>query len=219
MNHEEFAEWDAAYVFGALSTNDRAAYEEHLAQCPECAAAVRDLAGVPGLLAKVSPDEIGEPAPPLPIDLLARTRSAAHREVTGRKRWRVALIGAVAAAILLVGGGIWSQQRSATPGVRVAMSQVRTNPLTATLHLSDKAWGTQIDMTCTYPPSTQWSSKAVYALYVIDVSGHASSVSTWSAGPGTTSKLTAATAVPRADIAHLQVRAPDGAVLLSASPD
>ncbi|HEY0120031.1 MAG TPA: zf-HC2 domain-containing protein [Cellulomonas sp.] len=56
--HEAFADWDAAYVLGALSPDDRHAYEDHLAGCERCRAAVAELAPLPGLLARASrPDE------------------------------------------------------------------------------------------------------------------------------------------------------------------
>ncbi|MGP4110425.1 anti-sigma factor family protein [Streptomyces sp. 4N509B] len=51
MNEPDaFARHDAAYVLGALSPRERAAYEAHLAECAECARSVRELAGLPGLL-------------------------------------------------------------------------------------------------------------------------------------------------------------------------
>ncbi|MBL1068203.1 zf-HC2 domain-containing protein [Streptomyces sp. 7-21] len=50
-SHDPFRTYDAAYVLGALSPRDRAAYEAHLAGCADCARAVRELAGLPGLLA------------------------------------------------------------------------------------------------------------------------------------------------------------------------
>ena len=52
---DKFAQWDAAYVLGALSPAERREFEEHLATCPHCQAAVSELAGIPGLLAQVSP--------------------------------------------------------------------------------------------------------------------------------------------------------------------
>ncbi|HEX7212030.1 MAG TPA: zf-HC2 domain-containing protein [Propionibacteriaceae bacterium] len=52
---DKFAQWDAAYVLGALSPADRREYEEHLASCPACQRAVSELAGIPGLLGQVSP--------------------------------------------------------------------------------------------------------------------------------------------------------------------
>ena len=42
-------------MLGALSPADRREYEEHLASCPTCQAAVSELAALPGLLAQVSP--------------------------------------------------------------------------------------------------------------------------------------------------------------------
>lgn len=226
--HEEFADWDAAYVLGALSTTDRAAYERHLSECPECAEAVRGLAVIPGLLGKVSPEEIPSgPDEPLPDDLLARTRSAAEGEVTHLRRRRRTAVSALAVAAsaalvvggLTVGGVLWSRSDGTPPGVTVAMQQVRPTALTAKVHLVERSWGTEVDMTCTYAPSAEWGGRATYALYVVDDSGHATSISTWAAGPGTTSKLTAATALPRHRIAHLEVRTDKGTVLLEADPD
>ena len=54
---DKFAQWDAAYVLGALSPAERREFEEHLASCPSCQAAVSDLAALPGLLAQLSPDD------------------------------------------------------------------------------------------------------------------------------------------------------------------
>jgi len=52
---DKFAQWDAAYVLGALSPAERREFEEHLASCPQCQTAVSELAAIPGLLAQVSP--------------------------------------------------------------------------------------------------------------------------------------------------------------------
>ena len=52
---DKFAQWDAAYVLGALSPAERREFEEHLASCPACQAAVSELAALPGLLAQISP--------------------------------------------------------------------------------------------------------------------------------------------------------------------
>ena len=54
---DPYAEWDAAYVLGALGWAERAEYEEHLASCARCQASVSELAGMPGLLAQVPPGE------------------------------------------------------------------------------------------------------------------------------------------------------------------
>src|SRR5260370_34418608 len=43
--------WDAAYVLGSLTSNERREYEAHLATCKRCRAAVAELSGIPALLA------------------------------------------------------------------------------------------------------------------------------------------------------------------------
>ncbi|MDR7384509.1 anti-sigma factor family protein [Promicromonospora iranensis] len=119
---DQYAEWDAAYVLGALGPSDRRAYERHLAECAACRAAVAELAGMPGLLSTLTaghaealvaegpgtglpdgggaaPSDVGpEPAP---VVSLARLAGAARRS---RARRRSLL--AVAASALVVAGAI-----------------------------------------------------------------------------------------------------------------
>lgn len=117
---DRYREWDAAYVLGALSSDERREYEAHLAECEECAAAVAELAGMPGLLAAVdldtvdlSPDtdagrDLARPAP----DLLPRLLAARRERQRTKRAMAGALVGvaAVAATVALVlpaalGGG------------------------------------------------------------------------------------------------------------------
>jgi anti-sigma factor RsiW len=53
---DEYREWDAAYLLGALSSADRRAYEEHLQTCDECSAGVASLADMPAVLAALPND-------------------------------------------------------------------------------------------------------------------------------------------------------------------
>ncbi|WP_205750230.1 zf-HC2 domain-containing protein [Cryobacterium sp. SO1] len=131
-----FRDWDAAYVLGALNTEDRRDFERHLPTCPACAAAVAELAGLPGILAVLpAADAValtGTPADPsggaLPLSsspdggLPGSTadehlRAAMHqpqlRRLAGaaarrtrRTRIRLALAGTAAAAVLLLGGAL-----------------------------------------------------------------------------------------------------------------
>lgn len=118
---DEFAEWDAAYVLGALSPSDRRAYERHLAGCAACRSAVAELAGLPGLLGTISPaharalteDDAGPGEP---------TDGGAHGGTVGlggrvvplaplaraarRSRFRRRALGAVAASALVVAGAV-----------------------------------------------------------------------------------------------------------------
>lgn len=124
---DRYREWDAAYVLGALSPEDRREFEAHLAECDECTRAVSELAGMPGLLGAVDLDSVdldsigpnagartGHDSVQAAPDLLPRLLAAARRE---RRRTRTAMAGALvavagaAAALALVlpvalGGGV-----------------------------------------------------------------------------------------------------------------
>jgi len=65
---DEYAEWDAAYLFGALSPNERREFERHLAECASCSRSVAELAGLPALLALVPAEQV-VPAETRPGDL------------------------------------------------------------------------------------------------------------------------------------------------------
>ncbi|MFE7507626.1 anti-sigma factor family protein [Promicromonospora sp. NPDC057488] len=135
---DEFAEWDAAYVLGALGPSDRRAYERHLAGCAACRSAVAELAGLPGLLGTISPaharalteedaapdeavaggalgvggrladDGGASPAGRAPVIPLAPLARAARRS-----RFRRRALGAVAASALVVAGAVGGSVLSA----------------------------------------------------------------------------------------------------------
>ena len=70
---------DAAYVLGALSPAERLEYERHLPTCASCRRSVAQLAGMPGLLARVPVESVEEP--------IADRAGASHRAAgAGRAR-------------------------------------------------------------------------------------------------------------------------------------
>lgn len=84
---DDIAEWDAAYILGALSRDDRHTYEVYLAVNPERAGALTELAGLPGILNALSPDEAvaltqhagDAPADGRTLDLMPSLASAAAK--------------------------------------------------------------------------------------------------------------------------------------------
>ena len=54
---DDLDEWDAAYVLGALSLEERRTYESYLADNPTRSAELTELAGMPGILNALSRDE------------------------------------------------------------------------------------------------------------------------------------------------------------------
>jgi anti-sigma factor RsiW len=79
--HDAVHEWDAGYVLGGLSADERARFERHLCGCPACTASVADLAGLPAVLRLLPVDDAvsiadeARVAAPAPEE--ARVRSAA----------------------------------------------------------------------------------------------------------------------------------------------
>ncbi|MGN6635035.1 MAG: anti-sigma factor family protein [Oryzihumus sp.] len=218
MSTDAFAEYDAAYVLGALSPEDRRDYEAHVATCDDCARAVRELAGMPGLLARVPREEVESTPPEVPPTLLPRLAREVRRDRV-RRRWVLGGAGAAAAALLAVavaGGVAQVGTPSTTPApVGTAMSQVAATPLHASARLVGVAWGTRIELTCTYDTRYYGNPNASYALVVVDRTGHAEQVATWAAVPGKVSQVTAASATRSADIARVEVRTAAGTPVLT----
>ncbi|HEU5456844.1 MAG TPA: zf-HC2 domain-containing protein, partial [Nocardioides sp.] len=161
----QYAHLDGAYVLGSLAPTERLEFEAHLPGCAECSRGVRELAGLPGLLAQVDVADLEVPTPdaPLPQTLLP----ALVREVRGEQRRRSLLTAAVAAAVAAVFvsalaiGGAFDESTpttsAATPTasrtvapVGVVMQPVGVGPVKAAVALTGVAWGTKLDLTCSY---------------------------------------------------------------------
>ncbi|GAB7189641.1 zf-HC2 domain-containing protein [Kineococcus sp. NUM-3379] len=230
MSEDPFATSAGPYVLGALDPPERQAFERHLTGCARCRGAVDALAGLPGLLARVpagslppaeppgappaaapgAPPAAAPGAPPaagprelLPV-LLARVR---------RRRRARRVLGALAAvglAALLVPPGA----REPRPAAGEAFERLVPAPLSATAVVQPVAWGTRVEVTCSYSTGR----RAPYALVVTDRAGNHQQIGTWTALPGRDARFTAATSLPAADIAALEVRTLSGTALLRLRP-
>lgn len=227
----EFAHLDGSYVLGALSPGERRDFEQHLAGCEECARAVRELAGLPGLLARVEPEVLEEPPreEPLPETLLPALLGEVRR--TQHRRTLVTAGLAAAAAVLVTVGGavtIGMTGGDGTPDARPpavstsapagrSMTEVRDVGMRANLALVSVPWGTRLDLSCTYAPEVagyEPSHPTTYSLVVRTRDGRTEQVATWRSLPGKAMQLAAATSAAQADITAVEVRAADGAPVL-----
>ena len=125
---DPFAEYDAAYVLGSLSPQDRHEFEAHLKGCRQCTVAVAALAGLPGLLSTVSATdaeriaELGADAtPPVPETLRPRLLTSVRNRRRLRTVIQVTAAGLVAAACLVLGLFIARPPAAPVPDVTVAM--------------------------------------------------------------------------------------------------
>ncbi|UZN03241.1 anti-sigma factor family protein [Cellulomonas sp. S1-8] len=214
MTADPYRQWDAAYVLGALAPGERREYEEHLAGCDACRAAVGELAGMPALLAMVPAGDAtggaggvgaaagtgadGTGGTGADVVPLARLADAARRR---RARGRLALAGA-AAALVVLGGVAGSAVTAATtpaPVVAadaraVALTAVGGSGVTADVTLAPVRWGTRLDWTCAYAAAEL--PEGVYELVLVDAAGERTVVATWtSTGERTASGLGASSAL------------------------
>jgi hypothetical protein len=224
---------DGAYLIGALSPTERAAYEAHLRGCPSCTHSLAELVGLPGLLARVPADvaatldhpgeggHLDEPPPPgLLADVLDRVDRLGRRK---RRRRRVLAAASVAAAAVLVGVVLGTGLRSGgspvtPPSAGVELAAVTTSPLAVTAQLTPVRWGTRVTLLCSYPGETSAGSRyaipPTYVLVLRDSRGVAQQVATWKAVPGRLVTVQAATALSTTDIAAIEVRTADGRPVL-----
>lgn len=223
----EFAHLDAAYVLGSLAPEERLAFERHLTGCASCSAAVRDFAGLPGLLAQVSPEVVESPQEPEPVPdtLLPALVREVHR-TQHRRRWTVGLAAAVAVVALGAGTvavvavtGDDSQAPSATPTIAAPheMAQVDQTGVLGQLSLTSVAWGTRLDLTCSYEePVGGYHGVAplTYAMVVRTRDGGTEQVATWKGLPGKTMHLTGATALTADQIQSVEVLTAGGQPVL-----
>lgn len=221
---------DAAYVLGALSPEDRVAFERHLPTCLDCARSVRELAGLPGLLARV-PVEILDPdrqPPPVPDTLLPALLRRARRSQRRRSWVTAGLVGVAAAATVAAIGfatlGGDDSPPSAAPAPSAAstappeaMRPVGDEPISGWVSLTEVGWGTRLDLTCSYADQSDdygdpsWST---YTMLVHRADGTVEQVASWKALPGRTMHLSAATAVDPDDITSIEVRTSAGEQVL-----
>ena len=229
---DKFAQWDAAYVLGALSPAERREFEEHIATCPSCRAAVSELAALPGLLAQLSPadaailamaDDESPEAIEAPASNAAQTSLIEDgppstllpkmiRKARTRRRLVVAAVAGIAAAVILVIGGV-----AAATGLlplrndpqRVAFSPVVPSAMVAVADVIPGQDGTEIKVECQYGEvnePTPGAGHETYSIFVVDRSGNASEIKEWPATPNKLMRPSGTTPLRASEIADLEIR-------------
>lgn len=206
---DPFETYDAAYVLGALSPEDRAAFEAHVKECPECARSVQELAGLPGLLSQVTPEMVETEEPP---DGLLPSMLNDVRRLRRRRTVTTAVVGAVAAAAVAV-AIVLPVTRDGSVGT--AMTPLGSFPVQATAAVAAVSGGSRVDMSCEYKGA---SYGADYVLVAVRRDGREAQLATWWADPNHEAKLTLDTELAPGEIQALEIRSTAGLPLLRWSP-
>ena len=122
MTDHMWQEYAAPYALGALTAEDRAAFEAHLAGCDACRAEVRSFTEGAGLLA------YGAPAAEPPATLRARVVAEARlvRPIVPQRRGApVAWLAAAAGLLLALGAGVEAWRLSGrVRGLEVSLAHI-----------------------------------------------------------------------------------------------
>lgn len=208
-----------AYVIGALDATERAEVEAHLATCPACREELVALAGLPGLLGRISEREAtATEVIDTPASLLERTLG----ELTRRRRaHRRRLSAAVAAAVIVIaaaGAGTaitYPTSPSRSPAIHRSTGQrvSAVNPATgvrATAEIRRQPWGTAIRLVLSGVAPGQHCQ-----LVALSKDGTHEIAGSWQASYDSQADINGATSIPPDRLAALTVTTTTGADLIT----
>jgi anti-sigma factor RsiW len=142
-----------AYVLGALEPSDRQRVDQHLRQCPACAAELAELSALPGLLDRVGPVYPGPVAVTPSPDLFARMAAAARPPRRRRSRtWALVAAALVAVLGVAVGVVVWiggAGERSVTASAGAVRATVAASTVDDGSALDVTVAGMRPGETCT----------------------------------------------------------------------
>ena len=227
---DKYRTWDAAYVLGSLSREERIEFESHLRGCPACSSAVSELADIAGLLAQLDVrdfDALDQSPRPHAATAVA-PRLVGPTPVWRRPALQAALVAAacIAATAIVIGALAFLRSDSLTsppPASSQAqmsalpMTPVRPSSLTATVSLVGRSGDTEIQMRCTYGQEPDGGADSdELAMVVVGRDGTRRQLTNWVGHSGTTTTPAGIVALPVGQIAEVQVVSADtGDVLLN----
>ena len=168
-----------------------------------------------------------QPVPDTVLPALSRAVRRARRRRTLAAAGAAATVAAVVTPLVTshldLGGGAaptLSAAGSAPSGLTPQpMDPVGDVPVQANLTVETVTWGTRLDLTCTYDTTSvryELPPALDYVLVVRTRDGRTERVGSWRSVNGRTMRLTAGTAAHRQEIAAVEIRRPDGRVVLTA---
>lgn len=197
----------AAYVLGALDTEEHELVRTHLPQCATCRTTLAEIAPLPALLARVSPEDAAA-GPPVPGEaMLGRLLAAASEDRRSRRR---RVLAAAAAAVVLTAGGTVTALALRGDDDRLQMSA--QGGIKASLEVRPAASGTEFGLEL-----SGVAPKERCRLVAIASDGRREVAASWTATYRGTAEFDGSTSLPADQISRLVVETEDGRELASVS--
>lgn len=220
--HRRLREALGTWVLGALDGPARREVEAHVATCPDCAVEVAALSPMPGLLNRVSAEEVVDGR--LAVDAGLRTRlvvdlGAVEASVHQRlARWRATAVVAVAVAAiaaLVAGAAVLVDRADTAPPADRLVAPVQAQVADAVSTRGEAAalaweWGTTVELDLQALPN-----RDTYVLWAVATDGHREQAGTWGPTTGHGARVRGASSIARADLDHVEVTDADGTVLMT----
>ena len=198
-DHQPFHQWSAAYVLGALETEERLSYEAHLASCEICQSEIRSFSAIPGLLNRAGTDELIEAPPRVVESMVERIQSEWSELSRSRNRWRwIAGAAALVALVLAVA------TMTGTSQLGTQMVVQSDSVATGTVSLEERPWGTAITLDLKELPPND-----TYVAWAVDNSGEWQQVATWGPTPNSSAYVSGASSFDTSDLERIVVTPED----------
>jgi hypothetical protein len=178
------------YVLGSIDPAERGLVDAHLATCQECRDELAGLAGLPALLARLTPDEVSRISADDPVRVMSDEPPA---ELIGtvldlakakrrRERWRYV---SAAAAVLVLAAGAFAGFKSATTRTHDVpipsgsehgweIAQGSSQAASATVAYSNELWGNAFEVLVQHIPMG-----TTCQLWVVHPDGTRTQVAAW----------------------------------------
>lgn len=206
-DHDRLGEWSAAYVLGALDSEDRRLFERHLDSCELCAADVASFAPIPGLLGRVDVGRQEEVPPSVLAEASTRVLDERRALVSSRARWRWTAAAAVVALVAVAFSGL-----SRGPDV-TALALEPEWGVTGEVTVSARGWGTEVGFDLgELPPDVTCIAWAV------DDGGEWQQVAWWGPTASHRARVTGASSLQLEDVAEIVVTTTDKSEIVTRAP-
>jgi len=225
-DHNGARESLGAYVLGSLDGAERSRVDAHLAGCASCRDELASYAALPGLMSRLSAEEVLADLLTPSGSLLPRTLAMVELErAAGRerlRRWRGAALGVTAlsaagalAAVLMLPGTTSPAPdgaRTTVAGRQLVAAQPGGTGVRAAglAELETRPWGTQLRLTLHDLPR-----QGTFTAWAVDARGNRTPAATWRATTNGTAEVTGASALDPGSLTRLEVVSGDGTSVLT----